>query len=132
MKEEMTEQQAEAILRQFSEGKSNVHTFFTNIIQSSDTTKTGFLKDDELGMPKLPVRTLKELSVFSKDVADFPEIGDYFDKISEKVTSTSLSRDGILVKLSVTNKKELADVTKREKKQNKGWFKKKGESDEEN
>lgn len=129
----MTEQQAEAILRQFSEGKSTVHSFLKDIVHSIDTTKTGYLKDEELGMPKLPVRTLKELSVFSKDVADFPEIGDYFDKISEKITSTSLSRDGILIKASITQKKEMADMTpSTEKKKNKGWFKKKGESNEQN
>lgn len=122
---EMTEQEAEQIMRQFAEGKSNVHSFFTNIIKSLNTTKTGYLNENELGLPKLPVRTLKELSVFCKDVADFPEMADYFDKSSENITSTSLSKDGILLKLSVTQKKEMADVSPKQNKENKGWFKKK-------
>jgi len=124
MSDELTSEEKE-ILRQLNEGKQNVHSFFTNIVKSKDTTKTGYLNQEELGMPKLPVRTYKELALFSKEVYGDTIWSDYFDKMSEIQTSTSLSKDGILLKLSVTQKKELADVSPKEKKVNKGWFKKK-------
>lgn len=121
---EISEQDAANILRQFAEGRQNVHSFFTNIIKALDTTKTGYLDKEELGMPKLPVRTYKELALFAKDVYGDTSWEDYFNKMSEIQTATSLSKEGILLKLSVTQKKELADVSPK-KKENKGWFRKK-------
>jgi hypothetical protein len=124
---DITEQEAQDLLRQYSEGKANVHSFFTNVIKANDTTKTGNLNQDELGMSKLPVRTYKELALFSKEIANEDGWADYFNKMSEIQTATSLSKDAILIKLSVTNKKELADMTP-EKKKNKGWFSRKEET----
>jgi len=123
---DMTEDEAKEMLRQFSESRATLHTFFTNVIKSDDTTKTGNLSQDELGMPRLPVRTFKELALFSKEVANDEGWADYFNKMAEIQTSTSLSKDALLMKLSVTSKKELADVTP-QRKVNKGWFKKKKE-----
>jgi len=124
MSEDLTNEEKE-ILRQLNEGKQNVHSFFTNIIKSDDTTKTGYLEKEELGTPKLPVRTYKELALFAGDIYGDPSWKEYFKKMAEIQTATSLSKDGILVKLSVTQKKELADVSPKTKKTNKGWFKKK-------
>lgn len=128
MSEEITEQQATEIMRQFNQGKQNVHSFFTDIIKTTDTTRVGNLDEDELGKPKLPVRTYKELELFCKDVANDNDWAEYFKKMAEVQTSTSLSKDAILIKLSVTNKKELADMTPKRKK-NKGWFRKGGSSE---
>jgi len=58
------------------------------------------------------------------DLIDNPTWGKYFKKEAENLTSTSLSKGGILINLAVTTKKELAEVSPKEKKQNKGWFKK--------
>lgn len=124
MSEDLTPEEKE-ILRQLNEGKQNVHSFFTNIIKTKDTTKTGNLTSEELGLPSLPVRTYKELALFSKDIYNDKSWADFFDKMAEIQTSTSLSKDAILLRLSVTQKKELADVTPKGKKVNKGWFKKK-------
>ena len=124
MVETLTEDQAEEIIRNFGEGKSNLHSFFTNVVKSTNTTKTGNLSSEELGMPQLPVRTYQELGVFCKDIANMEVFSEYFNKISEVTTSTSLSKDAILMKLAVTIKKELSDLTP-EKKKNKGWFQKK-------
>ncbi len=121
---EMTESEAEEIVRQFGEGKSNLHSFFTQIIKTPDTTRTGNLSTDELGMPQLPVRSYKELSLFCEDIGNMSTFSDFFEKTSRNITDTSLSKDAILIKLAVTIKKELSDLTP-EKKQNKGWFKKK-------
>ena len=122
MADELTEDQAEAIVRQFSEGKSNLHSFFKDVVKTDDTTRTGNLTQDELGMPKLPVRTYKELALFCDDVANQNYFAEYFRKMSEIQTSTSLSKDALLMKLAVTIKKELADVTPHQRKKNKGWF----------
>ena len=126
---EMTEGEAAEIVRQFSEGKSNLHTFFTKVIQNPDTTRIGNLTEDELGTPHLPVRSYKELALFCEDVADQNFMKEYFDKMSEIQTSTSLSKDALLLKLAVTIKKELADVTPTKKK-NKGWFGSKNKNDD--
>lgn len=127
MADDMTEQDAQEILRQFSESKVNLHTFFTNVVKAKDTTKTGNLKEEEIGMSTLPVRTYQELSLFSKDIADQAEWSSYFKDLSEIQTSTSLSRDAILLKLAITQKKELADVSAPKKSENKGWFKSKNQ-----
>ena len=38
------------------EGKHNVHTFLTNVVTAKDTTKLGYLKDEEIGNMTNPVR----------------------------------------------------------------------------
>ena len=123
MEEEFTEEQAKNLLREFAEQKSNIHTFFTKVIQNEDTTRIGNLTEEELGMPKVPERTLKDLELFCKEVYGNNAWADYFNKAAGILTSTSLSKDAILLKLAVTNKKEVADMTPPRKK-NVGWFKK--------
>ena len=133
MVEEMSDEKAEEILRSFNEGKQNIHTFLTNVIKAPDTTKTGNLTQEELGYPKLPVRTYKELELFSSDVWN-QQVGwgDYFKKMSEIQTSTSLSKNAILLTLAATIRKELADMSpeRKEMKSNSGWFSKKEKSQE--
>lgn len=119
---EMTEQQAEEMLRDFMDKKHNQHSFFTDVIKSEDTTKTGNLTDEELGEPRLPLRSSKELELICKELIDNPTWATYFEKEAEILTSTSLSKDAKLITLAVTNKKELADVSPKPKKENKGWF----------
>ncbi len=119
--EEQSERDAQEIMRQFNEGKQNMHSFLSKIIASDDTTKTGNLSEDELGIPKLPLRTYKELELYCNDIADDKKFANYFNKMAEIQTSTSLSKDAILLKLINTLRKELADVTP-SKKKNSGWF----------
>lgn len=104
--------------------KHNVHSFLREVATSKDTTKTGYLLDPELGIPKLPVRTDKELATFSEDVITRKVFADYFRSMSEITTSTSLSRDAKLLELAVINRRQLEDVTKRPRAKG-GWFKKK-------
>lgn len=120
----MTDQEAEQIMRQLGQAQKSVHNFLDNVAQTKDTTKTGNLGELELGSPDLPVRTYKELALFCNDIGDMNSFGEYFNKMAEIQTSTSLSKEGFLIKAAITTKKELADVTP-ERKQNKGWFKKK-------
>ena len=125
MEKNMTESEAENILRELGSGKESIHGVFNNIIKSKDTTKTGNLSIDELGNPKLPVRTYKELALFCEDIYTDKDWSRYFSAMSEIVTSTSLSKEALLLRLLVTQKKELADTSEKTKKENKSWFKKK-------
>ena len=106
------------------EEKQNVHTFLHNVATAKNTTKTGFLSTEEIGMPTLPVRTYLDLSLFCDEIADMDYYAEYFRKKSEIITSSSLSKDAKLISLAVLQKREIADVTK-PRKQNKSWFKKK-------
>ncbi len=125
MTDDITEQQAQDMLRQMGESKQTLHSFFSKVIKSKSTTKVGNLGIEELGTPKLPVRTYLELEAFCDDVANDDSFSQYFQKIAEIQTGSSLSKEGFLMKLAVTMKKELADMSPTKKK-NTGWFKKKG------
>ena len=110
------------------EEKQNVFTFLHNVAITKDTTKTAFLRDDkdlnEVGVPKLPVRTYHSLALVASDIMNNTYFADYFKKEAEIITSTSLSREGFLTKLAVVQRREIADVTSTKKrKSSKGWFK---------
>jgi len=104
------------------EERHNVHTFLFNVATAKDTTKLGFLNDEEIGKPKLPQRTLKELALFCKEIMNQKEFGEFFEKEAEILTSTSLSKNAKLLTSAILQKKEVADVTE-QRKENKGWFK---------
>lgn len=104
------------------EGKNNVHTFLHNVATAEDTTKLGYLKDEEIGKLENPVRSFKFMALFADKIMNKPELSKFFNQRSEIATSTSLSRDAMLLKLAVTQKKELADITAKPRKENKGWF----------
>ena len=107
------------------EGKQNVHTFLHNVATADDTTKLGFLKEEEIGLPKHPVRTYKTMGLIANSVMKNEELAQYFLAKSEILTSSSLARDGFLTKLAVVQRRELADVTKPHRKPSSSWFKKK-------
>lgn len=108
-----------------AEEKYNVHLFLHRVATSDDTTKTGNLDEKELGLPKYPVRALKEMALISEDLVQIDGLKDYFLKESEILTSTSLSKNGFLVTQATTTTRQIADVTKKKMTSNKGWFKKK-------
>lgn len=126
MTESLTEEQAEELVRGFAESRMTIPNFLNNVVKAIDTSKVGNLDEEELGTPKLPVRSFQELEIFSKDVANQKAFADYFHKLSESTLATSLSKKGFLLRIAVTTKKELADVSP-ERKQNKGWFKPKSQ-----
>lgn len=104
----------------------NTHAFLTAVVKSKDTTRIGNLKEEEVGLPKLPLRTYKELSLFCKDIANMDYFGDYFDKKGQILTATSLSKDAKLIDLAVLQRREIKQgVRTSAMKENKGWFKKK-------
>ena len=126
MTEDMTEQQAQDVLRQIADGKQSIYAIFAKVInEKQKTTKVGNLNEEELGRSKLPLRTYLELGLFCEDIVGDKEFSAYFEKMGAIQTDSSLSKDGFLMKLLVTMKKELADVSPKNKTKNKGWFKKK-------
>lgn len=127
MNEEISEQQAQDMLRQIAGGKQSIYSIFEKVINvKQKTIKVGNLNEVELGISKLPQRTYLELSLFCEDIAGDKDFSKYFADMAEIQTSSSLSKEGFLMKLLVTAKKELSDVTPKAKTSNKGWFKKKG------
>lgn len=113
-----------------SDGSHNIHAFLHNVATAKDTTKLGNLKDEEIGNLENPVRALKFLALFSDRIMRKQGLKDFFIDRSEIGTSTSLSRAGFLTKLAVVQRRELADVTPKERKQNKSWFKPKEKKEE--
>ncbi len=106
------------------EEKLNVHTFLHNVATTDDTTKLGYLREEEVGLPKLPLRTYKELALFCKEVLGIDTFAEYFLKKGEILTATSLSREAKLLNLAVTTNRQLTEVPfEKPKKVNTGWFK---------
>ena len=108
---------------QLPEEKYNVHSFLNKVATSDDTTKTGNLTADELGLPKISLRTLKELSLISDKIVGNSFFREYYTAKGEILTATSLSKDAKLISLAVVQKRQIEDLTKTERKENKGWFK---------
>ena len=109
-----------------AEEKHSTHAFLHAVATAEDTIKVGNLNEAEVGIPKLSIRTLKELELYANDIADDTDWADYFKKRAEIVTSTSLSKDAKLLDMAVVNRVETANVTKQPRKVNKSWFRKKG------
>lgn len=107
--------------------KQNVHTFLNNVVLAEDTRKIGNLKDDkeydELGLAEHTVRGSFELVRISDMIINNKYLANYFKNEAEDTLATSLSRNGFLVRQATTTTKQVADATKKIKKNN-GWFKK--------
>jgi hypothetical protein len=113
------------------DSKQNVHTFLHSVATADDTTKLGFLKEEEIGMMPNPIRSYKHLAQFANDIMHNEGLSNFFKSNSEIVTSTSLSRQGFLIDRAVVQKRELRDSSNMgEKKQNSSWFKSKDDKKE--
>src|SRR3990167_10137218 len=102
--------------------KFSVHRFLHSVATAKDTTKLGNLSVIELGNTELTQRAYKELSLISNKIMNNGFFKEYFETEAEIVTSTSLSKDAKLIELSVIQKREITDKTKRQVKENKSWF----------
>lgn len=111
---EMTAQEVEEYVQALAgntpggDEKNNVHTFLNKVATAEDTTKLGNLKEEEVGLPKLPQRTYLDLALFCKDVANMEYFYDYFQKKAEILTSSSLSKDAKLISLAVMQRREFS------------------------
>jgi hypothetical protein len=109
------------------EEKFNVHTFLNKVLIAQDTTKVGYLNEQELGWTEYSLRKNKKLALDSGELANDDIWESYFNKSGEIITATSLSKEAKFIGLAVLQRKELADMTKPQK-ENKGWFKSKDKS----
>lgn len=108
------------------EEKQNVHTFLHNVAIAKDTTKLGYLTEEEVGLPTLSLRTYKELELFCKKVLNKPIFAEYYKAKGEVLTSTSLSKEAKLLELAITTTRRITGATpEKPMKENKGWFKSK-------
>lgn len=136
MSEELTESEKQEIKELLgygsstSEGKHNTHSFLYNVATAQDTTRLGNLTDEEIGKLDNPIRAYKFLALFADKIMKKDGLKDFFNSRSGIGTDTSLSRQGFLTKLAVVTRKELADVSPKDKKKNKSWFKSKDEKQE--
>lgn len=113
--------------------KDSVFKFFREILYLKDSKKVGNLKKEELGLTRLGIRHYLDIANYAEHqgLAGF---SDYLRAKSEIIAATSMSKDGFLSKLFVTQiKKEQKSEKQPEKK--KSWFdfskKKEDDSDDE-
>jgi hypothetical protein len=135
MEEDLTQEEMEA-LEELGYGsprpeeKQNIFSFFKRVIAMADTTRTSNLTEEELGLVKVPVRTNQFISLYAKQMG-LKGLANHFFKESQIITNSSLSREGFLDKLAVTQKREMeARARSYKKQQPKGWFKKKQPEEE--
>lgn len=134
--EELTTEEVE-VLKQMEYGdnypkqeeKQNIYNYFKKVIEALDNTKTANLLNDELGFARIPVRTNQEIALLCEalgmgSIKEGKGFAGYFHKESQILLGTSLSRDGFLNKLAVTQKREI-ETKKRFPPTKKGWFGKK-------
>ena len=107
------------------EDKLNVFSFFKRVISQRDNTRTANLLPDEIGNVRNSVRTFQELELYCRKLG-LSGLSQYFQEKGQIVLGTSLSREGFLDKLAVTQKRETdTKLGRHQQTQNKGWFKKK-------
>lgn len=105
--------------------KENILSFFKRVIFMPDTTRTSNLDKDEIGQVKVPVRTNLSLSLYAQQMG-LAGLGNHFFKESQIISDSSLSKEGFLDKLAVTQKREMESKTRRANlQQKKGWFSRK-------
>lgn len=103
----------EEFLRKQAVEEKGIDAFFLEIIRAEDSTKIGNITSDELGMPQLPVRTLFELGNDCSNIPSLSSLGASFRSQAENILSTSLSKEGFLIKARITQKKEFLDQKKK-------------------
>ena len=117
------------------EEKQNIYNYFKKVIKMQDNTKTANLSNEELGLAKIPVRTNQEIALLCEalgmgNIAEGKGFAGYFQKESQILLGTSLSREGFLDNLAVTQKREIESKIKKPFIK-KGWFAKKTKPEEE-
>jgi len=100
--------------------KPSAFQFFNKVLSVEDSSKVGNLRNEELGGTRLSVRDYLTLANFQRSLGH-KRVAEYFERKAEISTKTSLSRDGFLMNLAVTQRKESRKSKLKEGK--KGWLK---------
>lgn len=95
--------------------EKGIDNFFLEIIRADNNLKIGNLEKTEIGLPKVPIRTLLELSDDCDMIPSMSSFAEDFKKQAQDMVNTSLSKEGFLIRARITQKKELLDVTKKKK-----------------
>ena len=85
--------------------KDTIFKFFKEILISTDSRKTGNLKENELGQMSLPVRGYLSVASYAK-AEGLERVASYLIEQAEITSSTSMSRKGFLAQLFVTQIKK--------------------------
>lgn len=122
------EEELEELMKHYGsptpEEKHSVHSFLHKVAISKDTLKTGNLTAEEVGLARLPVRSIKEFELMAKELCEDDIMSKYFKQESEILTASSLSKDAKLISLAVIQEKKYSDTRSKEaRKENKSWFK---------
>ncbi|HUS51577.1 MAG TPA: hypothetical protein VMZ91_15530, partial [Candidatus Paceibacterota bacterium] len=102
----------------------NIYTYFKKVIAMKENIKTGNINITEAGLVQLPVRSLLGLSLYCNSMG-MRGFGSYFRDEAQIILGSSLSVDGFLNRLAVTQKRESEIKTKRQLPQKTGFFGKK-------
>lgn len=98
-------EEAEAGSPPVPEDNPTVLKFLNEVLDSDDRLKTAYLNNQELGLPTFPVRFWLNLHKYFEVVHKYPIMADYCRNKALITTDTSLSRDGFITSLSVTQKR---------------------------
>lgn len=101
--------------------KPGAFSFFNKVIEKRDSSKIGNLTKEELGGTRLSVRDYQSMANF-EEFMGHDKVALYFRSKAEITSGTSLSKDGFLMKLAITQRKEKARLKGGTIK--KGWLKK--------
>jgi hypothetical protein len=112
-KEDSQKNELDEFLRRAGIEEKGIDNFFLEIVRADDTLKIGNLTETELGKPILPVRTLLELANDCKDIPCMSSLETDFRLTAEDMAKTSLSKDGFLIKMRVTQVKKFMDKAKK-------------------
>jgi hypothetical protein len=83
---------------------SNLFSLFKSVLKMKDSTKVANLSKDELGSLGMPVRGNFNVALIS-EVLDHPGVAEFFERRAEILNATSMSKDGWLGELFVSQKK---------------------------
>lgn len=102
------------------EEKHNQHTFLSNAVKSTDTVRTTYLDEWELGRPMFNVRFLLDMEDISKFYLDemaiglsstdnpvFNNVANYFRQKILNITDSGMSKEGFAMNLNVTKKMDM-------------------------
>lgn len=87
------------------EKKDSIYKFFREILHLPESWKVGNLKNDEIGKSRLSVRSYLELAAYNKAEGQ-SIVSEYFTSKANILASTSMGRDGFVVKTIVTSIKK--------------------------
>lgn len=98
-----------------SKEKEGIFSFLNKVLKTKDSTKTGFLNEEELRV----IRLLQSTGTYA-NAWGLPAVEEYLKKDAEGILASSDSKEGFLVNAAITSKKQ---IEKKGKSQQQGGFK---------